>query len=266
MAMRLVVSICCIVTSSAAAVYSEVQFKKEYDGYVIGKDASAVKTANANIVGAVPPQQQIEKDLHRWYHDVNAAVQADAKAIMGKTLADRLAMESYPLAAADCMAKINSAIGAKDDKWANLYPIYLSVSGDKVEADNVEAQKKIAAKGKAAGSAEDLAFIAATNQAAACHCVHALSGAEKDLAIKNGFNSKLFAFFKKEMTDALKNENSVAGVSAFVTGTLAADAPVAVPKGQKTQPMYSKADATLRGEMMIAMVNQLKAKLPAVLE
>jgi len=239
MAMRLLVSICCIVTSSATGVWSENQFKTKYDAYVVNLDSAAVKTANANIVGEAIPADTNEKGMHRWYHDVNAAVQADAKAIMGKTLADRLAHGNYPTA--DCMTKINTAIGASAD-WATLYPIYLSVTGDEVpvvppaSADTVKAQA----------------------------CVHALSGAEKELAIQAGFHSKLFGYFTSKMTAALTGTLTMTKVSDFVTGTLAAAAPTAPADGKLTQPMYSQADATLRGEMMRAMVNQLNGQLPAV--
>jgi len=251
MAMRLLVSICCIVTSSATSttlaattttapsasgVWSESQFKKEYDDYVLVKDASSVKTANANIVGALPPTQQKEIDMHRWYHDVNAAVQADAKAIMDKALVDKSA---HGQSTADCLALIEVAMSRTD--WATDNPIYLEIVGDDVlvAGPNKEAQD----------------------------CVNALSGPEKELAIKVGMRSPLFRYFDDKWKAAVTAaDEDVPGVSGLVTGTLGATVPVPADEktGKFTQPMYSQADATLRGEMMIAMVNQLKAKLPVV--
>lgn len=234
MAMRLLVSICCIVTSSAAGVWSESQFKKDYDAYVFGKDASFVKTANANIVGALTPKDTKESELHRWYHDVNAAVQADAKATMDKALADQSA-HVHPTA--DCLALITAAMPPKD--WATDNPIYLQIVGDDVLAAG--APKK----------AQD--------------CVNALNGPEKELAIKVGMRSHLFGYFDTAWKAAVaKADKDVPGVSGLVTGTLGATLPGDEKTGKTTQPMYSSADATLRGEMMIAMVNQMKAKLPVV--
>jgi len=234
MAMRLLVSICCIVTSSAAGVWSEIQFKKEYDAYVLGKDASGVKTANANIVGASIPDDASEKELHRWYHDVNAAVQADAKATMDKALADQSA-NVYPTA--DCLALIKAAMPPKD--WATDNPIYLKIVGDDVLADG------------APKTARD--------------CINALNGPEKELAIKVGMRSYLFGYFDTAWTAAVKDaDKDVPGVSGLVTGTLAAKATADKKTGQTTQPLYSTADSTLRAEMMSAMVNQMKATLPVV--
>jgi len=233
MAMRLLVSICCIVTSSAGGVWSQSQFKKEYDAYVLGKDASSVKTANANIVGASVLTEAKETDMQRWYHDVKAEVQADAKAIMDKALADTSAHGHYPTA--DCLKLITAAMPPTD--WATDNPIYLKIVGDDVL---VGAEKK----------AQD--------------CVNALSGPEKEMAIRVGMQSPLFGYFVTKWQTAYTAlvTKDVASVSKLVTGTLEAKAPGAPKLGKDTQPMYSTADATLRGEMMIAMVNQLKAELP----
>jgi len=242
MAMRLLVSICCIVASSATGVWSESQFKQKYAAYVGTLDSAAVKAANAAIVGAAIPPEGAERNLHRWYHDVNAAVQADAKAIMGKTLADRSAVVDFT-ATDPCMTKIKDAVDAHDGDWDNLYPIYVKVSGDDVPSQGSDEVK--------------------TAQA----CVHALSGAERKKTLEDGFQSKLFGFFQTKMTTALNNVHGVDSVSKFVTGTLTDVAPSAntpEAEGKFTQPMYSVADATLRDAMMRAMVNRLKAQLPAV--
>jgi len=277
MAMRLLVCICCIATSSATGVWSESQFKSKYDAHVKAMDSAQVKIANAEIVGEAIPAGQPEREMHRWYQDVNAAVKADAKAIMDKTVAD--ALGNYPTA--DCMTKIGTASKNNVGTWQTLYPIYLSVSGDVVQADAAAATAQVAATAatKAVAQAAGAAAIAAANKvkttataaaatasaaAIACQCVHALSGAEKDLAIKAGFHSKLFDLFQRGMTAALTAPVSMATVSTFVTGTLGTSLPGSAPEGQLTQPMYSAADATLRVSMMRAMVSELNGQLPVV--
>jgi len=223
-------------------------------------DSAQVKIANAEIVGEAIPAGKPEREMHRWYQDVNAAVKADAKAIMDKTVAD--ALGNYPTA--DCMTKIGTAKKNNVGTWQTLYPIYLSVSGDVVQADAAAATATVAAAAAPADAALKATAATATAAAIACQCVHALSGAEKDLAIKAGFHSKLFDLFQVGMTAALTAPLSMAKVSTFVTGTLGTSVPGSGPEGQLTQPMYSAADATLRVSMMRAMVSELNGQLPVV--
>jgi len=241
MAMRLLVSICCIVTSSAGGVFSESQFNNKYLDYVLDMDVTSVKNANANIIGEALPSNQKEIDMNRWYHDVNAEVQSDAKAAMGKAVADK-SSGLHPTF--DCLALIKKAMPNPSATFAADNLVYLSIVGDDIRADGDNK------------NAQD--------------CVNALSGPEKELAIKVGMRSGLFGYFdtewKKQVKAALAAEptKGVAVVSELVTGTLGATAGEATDKWKDTQPMYLKTDATLRSEMMIAMVNQLKANLPPV--
>lgn len=230
MAMRLLVSVCCIVTSSAADVYSEHQFKTVYDTLVLSKDAAEVRTINANIVGTDTPPNQVE--LHKWYHDVSAAVQADAQAIMGKALANKA--PTHPTA--ECLTSIEGAMHGKA-AWAAAYAVYSKVLGETdtgLSADEVKARS----------------------------CINTLSGAEKELAIQAGLRAKLVGFFTTQATtDCALGHGKMLEVSQFVSGTLAAVAPAAGKAGEKTQPMYSQADAVLRGALMNDMVIRLNAQL-----
>jgi len=232
MAMRLLVSVCCIVTSSAADVYSEHQFKTVYDTLVLSKDAAEVRTINANIVGTDTPPNQVE--LHKWYHDVSAAVQADAQAIMGKALANKAgSAPTHPTA--DCLALIHKAMTGAT--WALAYPVYIKILG---ETDTGLSQKEIDAR----------------------TCINALSGAEKELAIQAGLRANLVKLFNAKANIDCPAGGTMLKASEFVTGTLAAAAPAAGKPGEKTQPMYSQAEGALRGELMTNMVNRLNAVLP----
>jgi len=249
--MRLLV-LCCIVTCSAqsttittttaapAAVYSEHQFKTEYEAAVSGKDAAAVKTINANIVGTVTPGS--DKELHRWYHHVSEAVQANAQAIMDKGQATEA--PTHPTA--ECLTLIDAAAKTPvADDWTKMYTVYSQVLGDTDTGLSAENKKARA-------------------------CINTLSGAEKELAIQAGLRAKLFDFWKKKADVAWEvgEAKDMLKVSAFVTGTLAANPPAAGQAGEEgkdTQPMYTQADAVLRGELMNDMVQRLNAQLPAPL-
>jgi len=221
-------------------VYSEHQFKTEYEKAVTdhGKDAAAVKTINANIVGTVTPGK--DKELHRWYHDVSEAVQANAQAIMDKGQATEA--PTHPTA--ECLTLIDLAKKTPfANDWATTYKVYSQVLGDTDTGLSAENKKARA-------------------------CINTLSGAEKELASLD-MRGKLFSYWKAK-ADAVwvvgKAKNML-DVSAFVTGTLAATAPdpKAAKTWQETQPMYTQADAVLRGELMNDMVQRLNAQLPAPL-
>jgi len=221
-------------TLSAIDVYSEHQFQTTYAAYVASKDAAAVATTNANIVGSAAPTDAHELGMHRWYHDVSVAVQAEAKAIMDKALA---AKPGSIHTTASCFTDIAAAWSATDD-WAHQLPIYNKIMGD-TDTGLSNDEKKARA------------------------CINALSGADKELALKVGLRGKLFGLFKTKFeTDVLSTDMST--VSKMVSGTLAAAAGANANEGHNTQPMYYGADTVLRRQMMELMVGKLNAKLPIV--
>merc|ERR1712238_322122 len=178
---------------------SEHQFTTKYAAYVdkMKMDAADVRTANANIVNTAPPPVALKEEtgMHRWYHDVDAAVQANAKAIMGKELVKaEAAAGAHPTAS--CLTDLKAAM-APALVFADMYENYNKILGD----STLDAGD--------------------TKQIKARACVKALSGAEKELAIQVGLRAPPSADKKK---------------------------------GALAQPMYSMADAALRGEMMNEMV------------
>jgi len=234
---------CCLSGAAAAGVFSEHQFTTEYATYVDQKDAAAVRTTNANIVNTAPPAVSLAKEheMHRWYHDVDAAVQADAKAIMGKALVKaEAASGAHPTA--NCLTDILAAMPA--GAFKKMYEDYNKILGDSTLKDDGTEDKQIKARA----------------------CVKALSGAEKELAIQAGLRAPLFKKFQDALTLGLpKTPPDMLLASELVTGTLAATADAKVEKGKDTQPMYSMADAALRREMMSEMVTQLNHNLPTAL-
>lgn len=248
MAVRLLVCACLLFGVSAADVYSEAGFKKAYDAYVLDLlDAAAVKSANANIVGSAIPTETVEKELHRWYHDVDTAEQAEANAVMDKA---HVAKPAAAFQTSSCLADITAAQvktagQATKPTWDEQYKVYNKILAEKVG---------VATKGTPKWETEDVK---------AWSCLNALSGAQKELAI-NSLTAKLFGVFKETAGTEVKKATDLHLVSQFVSGTLAANPGIDAANGKDTQPMYTQADAGLRREMMQYMVTELNKKATAV--